>query len=157
MDQLEFERRFGTEQASLDYLVKPLQLWFRAMWHVTSQKHDASALGLQRVLGLGSYVTAWSWLRKLRRAMVRPGRDALSGRVENDETYVGGLAEGKRGRGSQNKAWVVIPAEEDGSGIGRIRMAKIADASAVSLEGFVRGAARWVAPCIRTDGTATLG
>ena len=116
---------------------KPLQLWFRAVWHVTSQKHGASALGLQRVLGLGSYVTAWSWMHKLRRAMVRPGRDALSGRVEIDETYVGGLAGGKRGRGSQKKALVVIAAEEDGAGIGRIRMARIADASAPSLEGFV--------------------
>jgi transposase-like protein len=116
---------------------KPLQLWFRAVWHVTSQKHGASALGLQRVLGLGSYVTAWSWLHKLRRAMVRPGRDALSGRVEVDETYVGGLAEGKRGRGSQKKALVVIAAEEDGAGLGRIRMARVADASAMSLEGFV--------------------
>jgi hypothetical protein len=53
---------------------KPLSLWFRAMWYVTSQKNGASALGLQRVLGLGSYRTTWSWLHKLRRAMVRPGR-----------------------------------------------------------------------------------
>lgn len=69
---------------------KPLRLWFRAMWYVTSQKNGASAMGLQRVLGLGSYLTAWTWLHKLRRAMVRPGRDRLSGRVEVDETYVGG-------------------------------------------------------------------
>ena len=61
---------------------KPLCLWFRAMWFVTSQKNGASALGLQRVLGLGSYRTAWSWLHKLRRAMVRPGRDRLTGWVE---------------------------------------------------------------------------
>ena len=69
--------------------------------------------------------------------MVRPGRDALRGRVEIDETCVGGLAEGKRGRGSPKKALVVIAAEEDGAGIGRIRMARIADASACALEGFV--------------------
>jgi hypothetical protein len=68
---------------------KPLALWFRAMWYVTSQKNGASALGLQRVLGLGSYRTAWSWLHKLRRAMVRPGRDRLTGWVEVDETYLG--------------------------------------------------------------------
>ena len=61
---------------------KPLRLWFRAIWYVTSQKQGASALGVQRVLGLGSYTTAWSWLHKLRRAMVRPGRDRLT--VEND-------------------------------------------------------------------------
>ena len=65
---------------------KPLATWFRAMWFVTSQKNGASALGLQRVLGLGSYRTAWSWLHKLRRAMVRSGRDRLTGWVEVDET-----------------------------------------------------------------------
>ena len=130
---------------------KPLRLWFRAAWHVTSQKHGASALGLQRVLGLGGYLTAWSWLHKLRRAMVRPKRDTLSGMVEVDETYVGGMAEGKRGRGADHKALVVIAAEENGKGIGRIRMSRVADASAASLEGFVQSA---VAPGsrIHTDG-----
>ena len=73
---------------------KPLRLWFRAIWHVTSQKNGASALGLQRVLGLGSYQTAWTWLHKLRRAMVRPGRERLGGVVEVDETYWGGEEEG---------------------------------------------------------------
>ena len=66
---------------------KPLRLWFQAMWYVTNQKHGVSALGLQRILGLGSYQTAWAWLHKLRRAMVRPGRDLLGGAVEVDETY----------------------------------------------------------------------
>src|SRR5438093_13412427 len=66
----------------------PLTLWFWAIWWVTSQKTGASALGLQRVLGLGSYSTAWTWLHKLRRAMVRPGRDRLSDTVEVDETVV---------------------------------------------------------------------
>jgi len=60
------------------------------MWFVTNQKSGGSALGLQRILGFGSYQTAWAWLHKLRRAMVRPGRDRLSGRVEVDETYLGG-------------------------------------------------------------------
>ena len=67
---------------------KPLRLWFRAIWYVTSQKNGASALGLQRILGIRSYVTAWSWLHKLRRAMVRPGRDRLKGVIEVDETYL---------------------------------------------------------------------
>ena len=56
---------------------KPLRTWFLAMWFITSQKNGVSALGLQRVLGLGSYETAWTWLHKLRRAMIRPGRDCL--------------------------------------------------------------------------------
>ena len=112
-------------------------LWFRAIWWVTTQKNGASALGLQRILGLGSYVTAWSWLHKLRRAMVRPGRDRLSGRVEVDEAYVGGVEEGVRGRKTETKALLVVAAQEDGRAIGRIRMRRIQDASAASLHPFI--------------------
>ena len=115
----------------------PLTVWFRAIWWVTSQKNGASALGLQRVLGLGSYETAWTWLHKLRRAMVRPDRDRLSGCVEIDETYLGGLEEGVRGRQTNNKALIVVAAQENGRGIGRIRMRRVADASAASLHPFV--------------------
>ncbi len=130
---------------------KPLRLWFRAMWHVTSQKNGASALGLQRVLGLGSYLTAWTWLHKLRRAMVRPGRDRLSGQVEVDETFVGGVSEGPRGRGSEGKALIAIAAEEDGKGVGRIRMARLSDASSANLHGFVRQAIE-PGTTVHTDG-----
>ncbi len=182
----EFEARFATEAACLEYLVKlrwptgfvcprcggsdswqtsralrhcrqcraqtsvtagtifhgarkPLALWFRAMWHITSQKYGANALGLQRVLGLGRYETAWQWLHKLRRAMVRPGRDQLAGCVQVDETYLGGKRRpGKRGRGAAGKALVAIAAEDKGpDGIGRIRLKHISDASADSLGGFV--------------------
>ena len=117
---------------------KPLVTWFRAMWYVTSQKNGASALGLQRVLGLGSYETAWTWLHKLRRAMVRPDRDRLKGWVEVDETMVGGLEEGVAGRQTESKALVVIAAEADGPGIGRIRMRVVEDASAANLHPFVQ-------------------
>ena len=95
----------------------PLTVWFRAMWWVTSQKNGVSALGLQRVLGLGSYQTAWAWLHKLRRAMVRPGRDRLSGKVEVDETYLGGLEEGVRGRQTDSKALIVVAAQEGTVGV----------------------------------------
>lgn len=110
----------------------PLPMWFRAMWWVTTPKNGASALGLQRVLGLQSYETAWTWLHKLRRAMVRPGRDLLTGRVEVDECYVGGLEAGLPGRLNLKKALIVVAAQEDGLGIGRIRMRQIVDASAES-------------------------
>ena len=119
---------------------KPLRLWFEAIWEVTHQKAGASALGLQRVLGLGSYRTAWNWLHKLRRAMVRPGRDRLSGVVEVDETFLGGPRPGKRGRGAAGKTLVLIAAQADGRKIGRIRLARIANASAASLEPAVQGA-----------------
>ena len=129
----------------------PLPVWFRAMWWVTTQKNGASALGLQRVLGLKKYETAWTLLHKLRRAMVRPGRDLLTGRVEVDECYIGGLEEGLLGRLNLKKALIVIAAQEDGPGIGRIRMRQIADASAESLIPFVQDS---VTPgsVIHTDG-----
>ena len=117
---------------------KPLALWFKTMWWVTTQKNGASALGLQRVLGLATYYTAWTWLHKLRRAMVRPGRDRLRGRVEVDETYIGGLEEGVPGRGTEKKALVIVAAQEDGKRIGRIRLRRIPNASRASLHSFIR-------------------
>lgn len=115
----------------------PLPVWFRAMWYVTSQKTGTSALGLQQVLGLGSYETAWTWLHKLRRAMVRPGRDRLRGRVEVDETYLGAEEAGIRGRGTVRKSLVLVAVEYGRRGIGRIRMRRVADASADSLQSFI--------------------
>jgi transposase-like protein len=130
----------------------PLPLWFRAMWHITNQKNGASAMTVQRLLGLGSYQTAWAWLHKLRRAMVRPGRDRLAGVVEVDESYVGGKQHGKRGRGAPGKALVVLAVQlQAGNRIGRIRLCHVADASGRSL---VPATARMVAEGseIRTDG-----
>lgn len=117
----------------------PLLTWFLAIWIVTSQKNGANALGLQRVLGLGSYQTAWTWLQKLRRAMVRPGRNRLHGNVEVDESLVGGISSGgERGRGTENKELVVIAVEiREPKGFGRIRMKRIDDASADSLSKFI--------------------
>ena len=134
----------------------PLRLWFEAIWHVTSQKYGASALGLQRVLGLGSYRTAWSLLHKLRRAMVRPGRDRLHGIVEVDETFIGGPRSGKRGRGAEGKALVLIAAEESEKGIGRIRLTRVLDASANSLEPAVSQAVEPGAR-VRTDDWKSYG
>ncbi len=115
----------------------PLRVWFRAIWQVTSQKNGASALTVQRVLGLGSYKTAWTWLHKLRRAMVRPGRDRLGGRVEVDETYLGAREAGVVGRLTHEKALIVVAAQEDGRRVGRIRMAQVSDLSRQSLHGFI--------------------
>jgi transposase-like protein len=130
---------------------KPLQMWFRAMWWVTSQKTGASAAGLQQILGLKSYQTAWTWLHKLRRAMVRPGRDRLWGTVEVDETYVGGREDGVIGRGAEDKALVVIAVEKDGRRIGRVWMRVVEDFTAADLCGFVRDCVE-PGSMIRTDG-----
>lgn len=118
---------------------KPLRLWFQAMWYITSQKFGGNALGLKRVLGLGSYQTAWSWLHKMRRAMVRPGRDKLGGIIEVDETLVGGEDQGgKRGRGAERKSIVVIALEiHDPKGYGRVRMKCVSNTSSSNLVPFV--------------------
>jgi transposase-like protein len=129
----------------------PLRLWFQAMWWMTTQKNGASALGLQHILGLRRYETAWTMLHRLRRAMVRPGRDLITGRVEVDECYLGGPEEDLPGRLNLDKTLVVVAAQEDGPGIGRIGMRQIPDASAASLVPFVQDS---VAPesIVHTDG-----
>jgi transposase-like protein len=130
---------------------KPLELWLRAIWLITNQKNGVSAVSLQRQLGLERYETAWVWLHKLRRAMVRPGRDQLSGIVEVDETYVGGEEHGVRGRETLTKTLVLVAAQVDGGGIGRIRLGAVPDASGIPLLGFIEQA---IAPgsVVRTDG-----
>jgi transposase-like protein/ribosomal protein L37AE/L43A len=130
---------------------KPLTLWFRVMWWVTTQKNGASALGLQRELGLKTYWTAWTWLHKLRRAMVRPGRDRLSGRVEVDETYIGGPEEGVIGRLAHDKTLVLVAAQEDGSRIGRIRLQRVTALTKASVRRFVEQAVE-PGSVLRTDG-----
>ena len=117
---------------------KPLRLWFRAIWQLTSQKYGANALGLQRVLDLGCYETAWTWLHKLRHCMVRPGRHRLSGTVQVDESYIGGEKPGKRGRGAAGKALVVVMVEVKEGKIGRIRLRRVPDVSGPRLEGAVK-------------------
>ena len=116
---------------------KPLRMWFRAIWYVTSQKNGASAMSVQRILGLGSYTTAWTWLQKLRRAMERPDRDCLRGKVEVDETYWGAQEKGVTGRQTESKALIVVAAEEKGQGIGRIRVRHVPDLTKSSLHGFI--------------------
>jgi len=130
---------------------KPLRLWFLAMWLITSEKNGISALGLQRELGFTRYETVWTWLHKLRRAMVRPGRDRLSGRVEVDETYLGGEEEGLRGREIEKKFIVAIAVEEDGAGMGRVRLRRVEDVSGRSLLPFVQEAVE-PGSVVHTDG-----
>jgi len=129
----------------------PLQVWFQAIWYVAGQKYGASALGLQRLLGLGSYQTAWAWLHRLRRAMVCPGREQLSGTVQVDETFWGSEHTGKRGRGAEGKTLVLVGIERRGSQLGRVRLMRIPDAAGDTL---IPAIAAMIAPgsVIETDG-----
>ena len=129
----------------------PLTLWFRAVWWVTSQKNGTSAMGLQRVLGLKSYKTAWALLHKLRRAMVRPDRDRLRGGSRWMKPIWADWRKAFVAARRNAKALIVVAAQEDGPGIGRIRMRRIPDASAESLVPFVRDSVE-VGSVVHTDG-----
>jgi len=119
----------------------PLTVWFTACWMFATAKDGISALSLQRSLEIGSYATAWAMLHRLRSVLVRPGRDRLAGRVEVDETYLGGEEPGLRGgraRGKKVLTGIAVEVTEP-KGIGRCRMAILADGSAASLHPFVTG------------------
>jgi transposase-like protein/ribosomal protein L37AE/L43A len=125
----------------------PLKTWFTAIWWITAQKYGASAEGLQQILGLSSYETAWTWLHKIRKAMVRSDRSKLTGTAEADETYIGGEEHSSStGRGAGNKVLVAIAVElrETGKSSkpglkkpGRVRLSVIPDASTESIMPFV--------------------
>ena len=138
-----------------------LARWFLAIFLVTSSKGGISAMELKRQMGFGSYQTAWSWLHKIRKAMVRPDRRPLADRVEADETYVGGPRPGRPGRGAAGKT-KVAGAVESGRGrargrrLGRLRLAVVPDASARSLEGFLATAVARPAT-VATDGWSGYG
>lgn len=134
----------------------PLRVWFQAIWYLTGQKYGVSALGLQRVLGLGSYHTAWAWLHRLRRAMVRPGRDRLQGVVQVDETFWGSAQTGKRGRGAAGKTLILVAVEHTGRKLGRLRLLRIPDAAGETLVPAVQDL---VAPgsIVETDGWTGYG
>ncbi|MBW8768073.1 MAG: IS1595 family transposase, partial [Geodermatophilales bacterium] len=133
-----------------------LARWFLAVYLVTSSKRGIAAMELQRQMGFGSYGTAWAWLHKIRRAMVARDREPLGGRVEADETLVGGARPGKPGRGAAGKT-VVAGAVESGRGkgegrrLGRLRLEAVPDASAASLQGFLGRNVRSPAE-VATDG-----
>jgi transposase-like protein len=125
----------------------PLKTWFTAIWWITTQKNGASAEGLRQVLGLKSDETAWAWLHKIRKAMVRADREKLNGLIEVDETYIGGEEHsGSTGRGTGNKVLVAIALELKDYGnekkqglrqLGRVRLSLIKDASSESLSSFI--------------------
>jgi len=116
----------------------PLTVWFAAAWYMTSAKNGVSAKTLHRLLSFGSYQTAWAMLHRFRTAMVRPGRDRLAGTVEVDETYIGGIKPGKRGRGAAGKALVAVAVELlNLKGFGRCRLRVIPNAETPTLRSFL--------------------
>ena len=140
----------------------PLRVWLAGAWYLTNQKHGVSALGLQRVLGLGGYETAWTMLHRFRRAMVRPDRDRLKGVVEVDEAYLSisdrdaPLTEEQRGkRKSRTHLVPLVIAVEllEPRGFGRIRLSRIDNDSAEQVIPFVKANVE-PGSRVRTDGSA---
>lgn len=148
----------ATSGTLFDKTRTPLRVWLAGAWYITNQKLGVSALGLQRVLGLGSYQTAWTMLHRFRRAMVRPERDKLRGLVEVDETYldvVNTESETPRSRRKSrtNKVLIVIGVElQEPKGFGRIRLRRIPDDSASSVIPFVEDEVA-AGATVRTDGS----
>ena len=137
----------------------PLRVWLAGAWYLTNQKQGVSALGLQRVLGLGSYQTAWTMLHRFRRAMVRPERDRLKGCVEVDETYLA-ITDREQpispvGRKSRTGKVVVLLAVEilEPRGFGRIRLRRTDSDCAQGVIPFVQASVEPGAQ-VRTDGSA---
>jgi transposase-like protein len=133
------DRSSVTAGTIFDRTRTPLTVWFTACWLFATSKDGISALSLQRALEIGSYQTAWTMLHRLRAVLVRPGRDRLTGKVEVDETYIGGEEPGLRGgRAHGKKVLTGIAVEvQESKGFGRCRMLPLADASATSLHAFV--------------------
>lgn len=130
----------------------PLTVWFASAWHMTAAKNGIAAKSLHRLLRFGSYQTAWTLLHRFRTAMVRRGRDRLAGKVEVDETLIGGARKGKPGRGAEGKVLVAVAVEVlQPMGFGRCRLRVIPNAEASTIRSFLLD---YVAPgsTVVTDG-----
>jgi transposase-like protein len=133
------ERTSVTAGTIFDRTRTPLTVWFTVCWLLASGKDGISAPSLKRTLAISSYQTAWAMLHRLRSGLVRPGRDRLVGRVEVDETFIGGEEKGLRGGRARGKKILTCIAVEilEPKGFGRCRMQSVADASGPSLHVFV--------------------
>ena len=114
-----------TSGTLLEKTRKPLKMWFRAVFEISTRRTGISAKDLERIMGFGSYKTAWTWLHKLRAALVRPDRETLGPFVQMDEALVGG-------KGGPHKELVLVAAEVDG----RVRLAHAATNDKATLKRF---------------------
>ena len=117
-----------TSGTLLEKTRKPLKVWFRAVFEISARRNGISAKDLQRIMGFGSYGTAWTWLHKLRAAMVRSDSDPLGPFVQTDEALVGG-------KGGPHKQLVLVAAETGG----RVRLAHVENNDEGTLKSFADG------------------
>ncbi|MGH7487848.1 MAG: IS1595 family transposase, partial [bacterium] len=117
-----------TSGTVLEKTRKPFKMWFRAVFEISTRRTGISAKDLQRMMGFGSYETAWTWLHKLRAAMVRSDSEPLGPFVQADEALVGG-------KGSPHKELVLVAAEANG----RVRLAHADTNDEGTLKSFANG------------------
>ena len=129
----------------------PLRIWFQTMWYMVSQKQGVSAFGLAKLLGIKRATTVWNMMQKIRGVMVKTSPNMLSGLVEIDEVFLGGVRTGKRGRGAEGKTLILVAVEDKGkAGFGRIRMQIIQNATEKTLRKAIQEMVA-VGSTIRTD------
>jgi Zn ribbon nucleic-acid-binding protein/transposase-like protein len=117
-----------TSGTLLEKTRKPFKMWFRAVFEISTRRTGISAKDLQRIMGFGSYKTAWSWLHKLRAAMVRSMSEPLGPFVQMDEALVGG-------KGGPHKELVLVAFEANG----RVRLAHADNNDKDTLKRFADG------------------
>ena len=114
-----------TSGTLLEKTRKPFKMWFRAVFEISTRRTGISGKDFQRIMGFGSYKTAWTWLHKLRAAMVRSDSDPLGPFVQADEALVGG-------KGGPHKELVLVAAEANG----RVRLAHAGNNDEPALKAF---------------------
>lgn len=136
---------------------KGLRSWFRVIWNVTTRPDGISALEIQRFLGLGSYHTAWTWMHKLRRAMAPPDRDPLGGTVVVDQAYLSGEKPPQTDLSPPDRPLIFVAAQDIRGRVGRIRLCRVPDRTASSLQSSIRRSIALDAIVLTDDSPAYQG
>lgn len=135
----------------------PLKSWFWMIFLMARQKSGASMMSLQRMLGIRSYKTAWTMGHKIRKAMAdRDAHYTLGGLVEMDDAFFGPKKPGKRGRGAEGKAKVVVAVENRNERPGFAALRQVQKADAGELLAIARDKIRQHST-VRTDGWRAYG
>lgn len=134
----------------------PLRVWFWMIFLMSRNKAGHSMLGLQKLLGIRGYRTAWSMGHKIRKAMAdRNGCYQLAGLIEMDDAYFGGSRPEKRGRGAHGKARVLVAAENRGDRPGFASMDVVDRIDEEAVRRVTRERIR-AEQTIRTDGYSSF-